>query len=65
MKLERKVTAEMKKNGWKPAPDGRVYVGERIMTVSAARAIVRHHAAAVAYADKNDGGSDEAWETPE
>jgi hypothetical protein len=58
----RKVTSEMKKHGWKPAPDGRVYIGDKVMTVSAARSIVRHHAVSLAYADANDGGSDEAWQ---
>lgn len=59
---EHKVTAEMKKHGWQPAPDGRVYVGDRILTVSEARAIVRQHKAAQAYADAHDDGSDEPWE---
>ena len=59
-----KVTAEMKKHGWQPAPDGRVYVGDRIMTVSEARKIVRQAAVALAYADGHDSGSNDAWETP-
>ena len=65
MKNERKVTAEMAKHGWQIAPDGKVYVGDRMMTVSAAREIVRQHKAAQAHADAHDGGSNEAWETPQ
>ena len=61
---ERKLTAEMKKHGWQIAPDGKVYVGDRIMTVSAARAIVRSHEATQAYADAHDDGSNEPWGTP-
>lgn len=59
--MKRKLTAEMKKHGWEPAPDGKVYVADRIMTVTAARAIARHHAARVRYATNNNDGSDEAW----
>ena len=61
-KIGRKVTAEMAKHGWKIAPDGKVYVGDRMMTVSAAREIVRQHKAAQAHADAHDGGSNEAWD---
>jgi hypothetical protein len=63
IKIERKVTVEMARHGWKIAPDGKVYVGSRMMTVSAAREMVRQNKAAQAYADAHDDGSNEAWET--
>jgi hypothetical protein len=50
IKIERKVTVEMARHGWKIAPDGKVYVGSRMMTVSAAREMVRQNKAAQAYA---------------
>ena len=64
----RKVTAEMKKHGWLPAPEGKVYVGGKMMTIREAREIIKQHAAATQYADSHDGGSDpsaDPWTPPQ
>lgn len=57
----KKVTAEMEKRVGMPAPGGKIYVGLRIMTLEAAREIVRYHEASQKYADTHDDGSDESW----
>jgi hypothetical protein len=63
IKIERKVTVEMARHGWKIAPDGKVYVGSRMMTVSAAREMVRQNKAAQAGEWPPRSWRIVAWET--